>query len=427
LAGQEYSQGRSPAGEKMTFTHRIAVFLIVAAALVLNACAPAEGSIVPTLAAPGSAQGPDSAAPIEPTPTMLSQERYYVPAYYSQFYDQIIEGSKTETGLRIYSSLSAENWQPVLQAFGEHYPWVEVDIVAIEEEDIFERYSQEVANETTTADIIISTNIAAWQALIAQGEVLTYRSAENTYVPSWARENAGIYAISSDPLLIIYDKSQVQNPPDSMLAIDTLAKVFAGDYQGKIITYPGDSSVPGLNANWFWINAKGEAGWQILSAVGNLSPTLETSAASIVQSVGTGNSKIGYFVPATAVLPRLGEYPNLGWSYIKDGQPILLYNAAITQSNANPNAAKLMLDFLLSQEGQLTLAMGGLTSFRSDVARISALHLETVAEEVGQENLIFLSFDPGLSNSQRYAAFIERWALTFKKNLAAEEEISTGP
>lgn len=410
----------------MTFTHRVAVFLFMAVALALTACVPVDGSLVPTLAVPGSAQGPDSAAPVEPTPTMLSQERYYVPAYYSQFYDQIIEGSKTESGLRIYSSLSAESWEPVLRAFKEHYPWVEVNIVTIVDEDIFERYFREAANGTTTADIIISPDIAAWQALIAQGEVLTYRSAENSYFPSWARENTGIYALSSTPLLIIYDKTQVQNPPDSMLAIDTLARVFAGNYQGEIITYPGDSSVLGLNANWFWLNAKGEAGWQTLGAIGNLSPVLETSGASIVQSVGTGNSKVGYFVPATAVLPRLDEYPNLGWSYIKDGQPILLYNVAITQSNVNPNAAKLMLDFLLSQEGQLTLAMGGLTPFRSDVARISALHLETVAEEVGPENLIFLSFDPGLSNNQRYTTFIERWAQTFKKNVPVEE-VSTEP
>lgn len=412
----------------MTFTHRIAVFLFMAVALALNACATADNNVVATLAAPENAGGQDSAASAEATPTMLPQERYYVPAYYSQFYDQIIEGSKAETGLRIYSSLSAENWSPVLQAFREHYPWVEVSLVNIKEEDIFERYSQEAANGTTTADIIISPDIAAWQALIAQGEVLTYRSAENSYFPTWARENAGIYALASDPLLVIYDKTQVQNPPDSMQAIETLARVFAGNYRGQIITYPGNASVVGLNANWFWLNAKGEAGWQTLGAIGGLSPILETSGDSIVQSVGTGSSKVGYFIPANLVLPRLGDYPNLGWSYIKDGQPILLYNIAITQANANPNTAKLMLDFLLSQEGQLTLAMGGLTPFRSDIARISALHLETVAEEVGQENLIFLSFDQGLSNNQRYTAFIERWAQVFSTNLpVGENEVPVEP
>lgn len=405
----------------MTVNQRTSAFSFVILSLILSACIPTSNDQAPTPVIPEATPIPQTIATIEAAPTLSVLESHYIPTYYSPFYTQIVEGSKSEPGLRVYSLLSVENWEPVLRAFQEHYPWINVTTLALEEEDVFKRYNQEVEAGTPTADLLISSDIAAWQTLIEQGQVLPYRSQEDSYQPSWAKTSAGIYGFSSDPMIIIYNKTLVKDPPETMQDVSVLASVFPGEYQGKMITYDSGLSVIGFDTNWFWTKSKGEPGWEILNAIGNISPILTTSDAQIVQSVGTGSSSIGYFISALAVTPRLQEYPNLGWTYIKDGQPISIHNVAITQANASPNSAKLMLDFLLSQEGQLSLSLGGLTPFRADIARISTLHLEKISEEVGQENLIFFSFDPDLRNPQRSQAFLERWTAALRKNIVPEE------
>jgi iron(III) transport system substrate-binding protein len=109
------------------------------------------------------------------------------------------------------------------------------------------------------------------------------------------------------------------------------------------------------------------------------------------------------------VLPALEEYPDLGWSYIADGQPILLRRMAITRSAASPNSAKLMLDFILSQEGQLALDEGGLTPYRNDILGIPAQHLDLVAQQTGNENIILFSLDDRIMDNAKRNLFIKRW------------------
>jgi iron(III) transport system substrate-binding protein len=405
----------------MTVNQRTTAFSFVILSLILSACIPTSSDQTPVPVIPEATPTPQPVATIEPAPTLSVLESHYIPTYYSPFYTQIVEGSRSESDLRVYSILSAENWEPVLRAFQEHYPWINVITFTLEEEEIFKRYYQELEDDALTADILISSDITAWQVLIEQGQVLPYRSQEDSYLPSWAKTGAGIYGFSSDPMIIIYNKTLVKNPPETMQDLSVLASAFPGDFQGRMITYDSGLSAIGFDTNWFWIKNKGEPGWNILNAIGNISPVLATSGTQIVQSVGTGSSSIGYFVSALTVTPRLQEYPNLGWTYVRDGQPISIHNMAITQANASPNSAKLLLDFLLSQEGQLSLSLGGLTPFRADIARISTLHLEKISEEVGQENLIFFSLDPDLRNPQRSQAFLERWSAAVRKNIVPEE------
>jgi ABC-type glycerol-3-phosphate transport system substrate-binding protein len=78
-----------------------------------------------------------------------------------------------------------------------------------------------------------------------------------------------------------------------------------------------------------------------------------------------------------------------------------------------------MVDFLLSQEGQIALALGGLTPFRPDIANVDIfnssdgnkpyIHFNQVIEEIGLDNLIFITLDPEINNPEKRSAFIEKW------------------
>lgn len=384
--------------------------------LTLSACAPVLspqlGTITPSTDLPisGTSQV-DTDARVGPTQTISILERYYVPTYYSPFYSEIVEGSKSENGLLIYSTMSAENWKPIIRIFQEHYPWINVIALNLDSKQIFERYHNEIGNNSPTADVIISTDISGWQTLIKEGQVLSYRSQEDEFLPSWAKGVVGIYAVSSDPLVIIYNKGLVNTAPETIEQIGQLADKFPEQYNAKIVTFDGELNATGFSINWNWTKSNGDAGWNSLNAIGNAHPIFRASDTEIISEVGTGNASIGYFVLVTSVLQNEQKFPELGWSYIKDRQPIFIRDMAITQGNANPNSAKLMVDFLLSQEGQLALSLGGLTPYRNDISQTSQFHLQKTAAEVGSENLIFLTLDSQNLDPDALQRYIDYWKL----------------
>jgi iron(III) transport system substrate-binding protein len=216
-------------------------------------------------------------------------------------------------------------------------------------------------------------------------------------------------------MVIIYNKKLVPNPPKSMSDLAALVKNDPKEYQGQIVTYDAELNATGFAINWFWIKNKDKAGWDILNTIGEARPVLMTSGGSMVDTIGKGEAKIGYFVSAITVIPRLATYPDLGWTYITDGQPVLMRSMAITKESTSPNSAKLMMDFILSQEGQYALAMGGLTPYRSDITGVTEYHLDKISEELGDNNVILFSFDDRLRVQSTRDAFTEKWKTALHK------------
>jgi iron(III) transport system substrate-binding protein len=77
----------------------------------------------------------------------------------------------------------------------------------------------------------------------------------------------------------------------------------------------------------------------------------------------------------------------------------------ITKKAKAPNSARLLMDFILSQDGQLAWSKGGLTPYRQDIADKATIHLDKFAAEVGQANLVPFSFDPDLADTAKAEAF----------------------
>jgi iron(III) transport system substrate-binding protein len=92
---------------------------------------------------------------------------------------------------------------------------------------------------------------------------------------------------------------------------------------------------------------------------------------------------------------------------------------AVTQKAANPNSAKLMVDFILSQEGQYAIALGGLTPYRNDVSGITEYHLDKISAELGN-NVILFAFNDRMRNKSIQDSFIEKWKAAIHKESVAD-------
>ncbi len=394
----------------------IRIFLVLtAASLFLSACGPGISASATSSPTPEPPVPPTAEPPSLPTELPSALGEYMLPAYYPETYLSIVDGSKSEVGLTIYSNLSEASWDSAVSIFNSHYPWIKVTILDLGSSAGFERYKTEIAENQPTADLIASADPVGWLQFFESRSVLTYTSPEDLLIPNLAKSVYGTYAISSEPLVIIYNKKLVPTPPKNMVELAQDVKNNPEADQSQIATVDAELNGAGFAINWFWTDQKTTLGWDSLETIGAAQPLLLASDQEVVQAVGQGQAKIGYFVATSAVIPQLETYPDLGWAYMNDIQPILINSIAITEKAASPNSAKLMVDFILSQEGQYTLALGGLTPFRSDISGITQYHLDKILSTLGDSNVLLFSFDTRLNNQTLIAEFLEKWKTAVRK------------
>lgn len=333
-------------------------------------------------------------------PASQAQER---PSYYPSDYGQIVQAAKSEAPLLIYTNLSPDIWDKVNAGFATLYPGVKIQTVDLGPE-LFERYNAEHASSARTADLIVTSASENWKEFVAGGHLLDYKSAEADKLPDWASPAQGLYTVTADPMLIVYNKFLVPaaEVPGSIKDIAALLEKKP-QLRQKVTTY--NIVTPfALALNWAFLEHN-KASQSLLEKIG-ASAKPERSAGPMFEKIGTGEYALGYFVSSATTFSRLQDPTRaavIGWKFISDGNPLVLRGAGIPKDARSINSAKLMLDYLVSVDGQKALGKGGVTPYRKEVkkADVAAYTYDAIAEAVGGEgNLLLIGYDkPYLSNA----------------------------
>src|SRR5919109_265772 len=325
---------------------------------------------------------------------------------------QMVEASKNEKdGLLVYSIMSENNWKPVLEGFNAKYPWIKVTTTDLGAYEVFERYYTEAAGKARTADFIATTAPDGWINFVKKGEIDPYVSKEDANIPDIGKIDKGVYAVSTDPMVFVWNKALLPEPPKTMADLVSMVQKDPAKFQGKLITYDAAGEGFGYGLNWFYTKAEGEEGWKTLEALGSTKPKIQTSGGKIIDAVLSGEAILGFFVSNITVQPRLAQAGQLlGYSFVPDAQIVAVRPMAVTKHASSPNSAKLLLDYILSAEGQIAFAKGGLTAYRTDVAEQAPLHLAQVSKAVGgDDKLIFVRPEADIADQAKHDEFITRW------------------
>ena len=327
------------------------------------------------------------------------------PDYYPDDYASTIEQSRSEDGVLVYSNVGEMNWRPLLDAFNEEYPWIDVQTLDLGSSEVFERFYAEIATGASETDVVVSHSAASWLDFIESGSVdEDYVSAEDEMLPDWSEPSPGVYTISVDPFFIAYNKALLPEDqwPTSISDIVTLAETQPDQFAHRIATGVPMSNAASQNLSNTYIQHVGaERALEQYQALGNVVDVYR-SAGQIMEKITSGELLIGYFLSGIQVFPLLDDPARaqiLGYSFPSDGTVMLMRHIAIADSAPNPASAQLFVDFVLSEEGQTALASGGLMPYRNDVELPdgpTGYTYQKVADEVGEENLINTEFDPAI-------------------------------
>ena len=341
-----------------------------------------------------------------------------VPDYYPADYTSIIEASHKEAGLMIYSNMADNNWAPLLDGFRAKYPWIKVETVDLGSGTVHSRWEAEKGSGTRTADILVSGANDRWASYGKEGLMEPYESPEYAHLPGFAKPYPGISVLSSDPLVITYNAALLPEGkrPTGFASLVKAAEADQGDYNGRITTYDAARNSFGLAAWWNYLDEKGEDGWANLRKIGPMIRG-EVSGGPMNEKIATGEYLVGVAVSGITIFPRL-EQPGgeiLGFAFPDDGTIMMLRGMGIPKGCANPNSAKLFVDYALSKEGQTLVGKGGLVPYREDVPQDQVRYTyHGISKIVGADNLIIAGFDERLISEA--SAFSEK----FTKALAGK-------
>ena len=335
-----------------------------------------------------------------------------VPDYYPSDYANLVEASRSEAGLIIYSNMADNNWAPLIEGFTAQYPWINVETLDLGSGTVHSRWEAEAGSGSRSADILVSGANDRWASYgVEDDKMLAYESPELAQLPDFAQPYPGVSVLSSDPLVITYNAALLPEDkrPTGLKSLVEDAVADPGTFDGRITTYDAARNSFGLAAWWNFMNVKGEDGWADLRQIGKMIRG-ETSGGPMNEKIATGEYVTGIAVSGITIFPRL-EQPGgeiLGFSFPDDGTIMMLRGMGIPEGAANPNSAKLFVDYALSNEGQTLVGKGGLVPYRDDVAEDQVRYTyQGITELIGADNLIIAGFDEGLITEA--SDFVAKW------------------
>jgi iron(III) transport system substrate-binding protein len=315
----------------------------------------------------------------------------------------LIAQSKKEGGIVVYGNPPAANFNALVASFNHYYPWIKVTEYDLDDNTIFSKYASEAAQGVRTADLLIASAPNLWVYSARKHYAADFTPLGLQSYPSWVKQYKGIYVMSPDPAIIVYNKLLLKDKVPSSLA--DIAN-DAGTYS-KVTGYTVDNTF-GYTGLYGYEQMKG---WANLEKIGKrLTP--QTGVAGQLQLVAQGGAVAAYLTSPTARF-RIASDSKLkdilDWTYAKDGTPIVPRGIAVTAKASSPASARLFLDFVYSKAGQQAMCDAGFTAFMNDFKPANACTntLADVYAKVGQKNV----FNPGFTQKFVNArpSFAKRW------------------
>ena len=277
----------------------------------------------------------------------------------------VIEGAKKEAKLVIYTGVERAAAQVIVNAFEKKYPFIAAETVRASSSKLATRLDAEIEANRVQGDIIEFSLLYLTTSLQQRGELLRYDSPQYAAYPK-QYSAPGYWAASGVSNIVILLNTRKVDEADVPQSWWDLAKPY---WKNKLTI--DNLEVSGTGYNWLTaIVADQSLGWKFVEALGKNKPGLERGHAGMAQKVAAGeyagaaemsDFHLKNIRDAAASVPVRGVWP-------KEGVPSEPWTSAILKRAPHPNAARLFLDFLLSQEGQaLYVQTMGWSSARSDV------------------------------------------------------------
>jgi iron(III) transport system substrate-binding protein len=282
------------------------------------------------------------------TPTMAQQLQQVTPPK-----GQLIAAVESKGQLHVVSTTEASEVADLLADFRVRYPDIETVYSKVNSNDIYNQIVDPASTSDAPGDIIWSSAMDLQIKLVNDGYAQPYASKEAAHMPDWAIWKDEAYAITAEPIVMVYNKNlvPVSEIPRTRAELTNLLIKNPDTYRGKIASYDPEQSGSGFlfltrdaritKTTWDMVHAFGGAGIKLYSTTG-----------TILDRIASGEHLIAYNVIGSYAIERAKEDASIGIVFPADYIILMSRIAFIPVASRHPESAKLFLDYLLSERGQ---------------------------------------------------------------------------
>src|SRR6267143_2005881 len=254
---------------------------------------------------------------------------------------ELIAAAKAEGKLVYYTANFAEVEQQVIKAFNKRFPEIRIEMVRAPGGQLITRVKTEAAAGKLIADVVDHSDRALMQPLADMFQDYAPPNAAD-YNPD-AQISPNLWPRATLVWSIAYNTELVKNPPKSFA---DLTKPEYGNKQiGQVIASSGGTT---WTRTMFERQVLGEGYWAKQAAT---NPVLFPSGAPMADAIVRGEVTMGPIL-YNAIYPKKRDGAPVEMIFAPEGAPVNPYASGVPKTAAHPNAAKLFLNWCLSQEGQ---------------------------------------------------------------------------
>jgi ABC-type Fe3+ transport system substrate-binding protein len=261
---------------------------------------------------------------------------------------KLVEGAKTEQKLVLYITIDLPQTIQVVHDFVQKYPFLGFELHPLEAETLVKRVQNEARSGISTWDVLIGGG-GLFQPLFEENLVASYHSPERGAISDALVDSEGYWSgYYINPYVLGYNTTLVKEEEIPKSYDELLDPRWKGN---RIAIDSGAHGLlRGLAAAWGEDKAIA-----YLKRLAEQQPLMASGSITAVHSMHTGDvSLVIARAPVIEAYKKKRETP-LDWITF---EPVIAQIDAVRISarSPHPNAARLFVDFVLSNEGQSTLA-----------------------------------------------------------------------
>ncbi|HKY06999.1 MAG TPA: extracellular solute-binding protein [Candidatus Binatia bacterium] len=262
----------------------------------------------------------------------------------------MIEGARKEGKMVFYTSVETEFARALTSAFEAKYPFIKTDIFRSNHERIFSRLNTERKAGTFAADVLSVGEFETYH-MKKRGLLSPYKSPQATVYPDGFKDPDGYWTDFYDNLIVTaYNTTRVKR--------DELPKSY------EDLLHPRWRRRMVLDKNedrWFanMLHLMGEKkGMEFMQTLAKQEVAIRSGRSLITQLLAAGEFDLQ--IVAYWYRPHLLKKQGAPVDWIAmEPALVALHPISIIERAPHPNAAKLFIDFVLSEEGQRLFASRG--------------------------------------------------------------------
>jgi iron(III) transport system substrate-binding protein len=328
---------------------------------------PAEAAkpVSPAAASPVAAASPAAAASPGASPA-ASPSPAAKPAASSAPADKAdVEAARKEGAVVWYISTPLRQAQVVGEAFEKKYGF-KVEVFRTGGEQVIQRFQTEVAAGKTVVDLLTASDPAAFDEMVKKNQLVKFRPEHTDKVPEAARNPDGYWVAQRLNLTVLAyrsDKEQAADMPKQW------GDVADPKYKGKLVH--ADPAFTAIAQQIVGTFAR-DKGWAFYEALKKNDLMIVQGHQQLAEILALGERTIAAEAGDADMWDLRRRGIKVETIYPEDGTFVIPAPTGIVANSPHPNAAKLLAEFMLSDEAQKLFPAEGFYAARADIRRLRA-------------------------------------------------------